>query len=115
MSSNPLASSAGIPSKRGMSHELIVLAFCGGLGDHVRMMNVRSVDRDQLLLMPPSLAEWLPADHLAWFVVDVVSELDLGGFYRLLRADGRGGCSYDPQVMLGVLEVPPVSRMVLVC
>jgi hypothetical protein len=34
-------------------------------------------DRDQLLLMPPSLADWLPADHLAWFVLDVVGELDL--------------------------------------
>jgi transposase len=80
-----------------------VLAFCGGFGDHGRMMNVRSVDRDQLLLMPPSLAEWLPADHLAWFIIDVVAELDLSGFYRSLRADGRGGCSYDPEVMLGVL------------
>jgi transposase len=53
--------------------------------------------------MPPSLAEWLPADHLAWLIIDVVAELDLGEFYRSLRADGRGGCSYDPEVMLGVL------------
>jgi hypothetical protein len=37
-------------------------------------------DRDQLLLMPPSLAEWLPADHLAWFVLDVVGELDVSAF-----------------------------------
>jgi len=37
-------------------------------------------DRDQLLLMPPSLAEWLPADHLAWFVLDVVAEHDLAAF-----------------------------------
>jgi hypothetical protein len=39
-------------------------------------------DRDQLLLMPPSLAEWLPADHLAWFVLDVVAELDFAAFAR---------------------------------
>ena len=55
------------------------------------MVNVRCVDRDQLLLMPPSLSDWLPADHLAWFVIDVVAELDLSGFYRSLRVDGRGG------------------------
>ena len=67
------------------------------------MVNVRCVDRDQLLLMPPSLSDWLPPGHLAWLIVDVVAELDLSGFYRSLRADGRGGGSYDPGVMLGVL------------
>ena len=81
----------------------MVLAFCGGFGDHVRMVNLRAVDRDQLLLMPLSLADWLPADHLAWLIVDVVAELDLSDFYRSLRADGRGGAAYDPEVMLGVL------------
>jgi transposase len=80
-----------------------VLAFCGGLVDHGRMVNVRTVERDQLLLMPPSLSDWLPPEHLAWLIVDVVAELDLSGFYRLLRADGRGGASYDPGVMLGIL------------
>lgn len=53
--------------------------------------------------MPPSLAEWLSEDHLAWFVLDVVAELDLSGFYGSLRPDGRGGASYDPKVMLGIL------------
>jgi hypothetical protein len=55
----------------------VVLAFCGGFGDHVRMVNLRIVDRDQLLLMPPSLSDWLPPEHFAWFIVDVVAELDL--------------------------------------
>jgi len=68
-----------------------------------RMVNVRTVERDQLLLMPPSLSDWLPADHLAWFVIDVVAELDLSGFYRSLRIDGRGGASYEPGAVLGVL------------
>jgi transposase len=53
--------------------------------------------------MPPSLADWLPEDHLAWFVIDVVGELDLRGFYAGLRDDGRGGASYDPAVILAVL------------
>ena len=53
--------------------------------------------------MPPSLSDWLPEGHLAWFIVDVVAELDLAEFYRSLRADGRGGASYDPEAMLGIL------------
>jgi transposase len=65
--------------------------------------NVREVDRDQLWLMPPSLADWLPEDHLAWFVLDVVAELDLSAFYADLREDGRGGASYDPAVILALL------------
>jgi hypothetical protein len=31
-------------------------------------------------LLPPDVREWLPADHLAWFVVDAVAEMDLGAF-----------------------------------
>jgi transposase len=53
--------------------------------------------------MPPSVKDWLPEDHLAFFVLDVVCELDLAGFYAAYRADGRGGSVYDPVMMLGVL------------
>ena len=66
-------------------------------------VNVRSGDLDQLFLMPPSVKDWLPEDHLAFFVLDVVSELDLAAFYAAYRADGRGGSVYDPVMMLGVL------------
>jgi transposase len=66
-------------------------------------VNVRAGDLDQLLLMPPSVRDWLPEDHLAFFVVDVVSELDLAGFYRAYREDGRGGAVYDPSMVLAVL------------
>lgn len=65
--------------------------------------NFAAVDREQLLLMPPSVAEWLPEDHLAWFVIDVVAELDLSAFLAGYRADGRGGAAYDPQMMLALL------------
>ena len=61
------------------------------------------VQRDQLLLMPPSVAEWLPEGHLAWFVLDVVEQLDLSGFRARYRVDGRGGAAYDPAVMVAVL------------
>lgn len=47
-------------------------------------------DRDQLYLLPVSIAEWLPEDHLAWFVLDAVAELDLEQFYAAYRRDGWG-------------------------
>jgi transposase len=65
--------------------------------------NLRMADRDQVFLMPPSITDWLPADHLAFFVLDVVDELDLSAFYGVYRADGRGGATYDPALMLAVL------------
>jgi transposase len=60
-------------------------------------------DREQLMLMPLSVADWLPDDHLAWFVLDVVAELDLAAFHDAYRRDGRGGAAYDPRLMLAVL------------
>jgi transposase len=66
-------------------------------------VNVREADREQLLLMPPSVAEWLPDGHLAWFVLDAVKELDLTAFYASYRADGRGGATYSPEAILAVL------------
>ncbi len=66
-------------------------------------VNVRSADLDQVFLMPPSVRDWLPGDHLAFFILDVVAELDTAGFYGAYRADGRGGAVYDPGLMLGVL------------
>jgi hypothetical protein len=50
--------------------------------------NFLPCDRDQELLLPPSLREWLPEDHLAWFVLDSVAELDLDGFYSAARTAG---------------------------
>ncbi len=66
-------------------------------------INLREADRDQLFLLPPSVADWLPENHLAFFVLDVVSELDLGAFYAEYREDGRGGAAYDPALVLAVL------------
>ncbi len=59
--------------------------------------NFVAADREQLMLMPPSVADWLPEDLLARFVLDVVAELDLTGFHSGYRVDGRGGAAYDPQ------------------
>jgi transposase len=62
-----------------------------------------SVDREQVLLMPPSLAEWLPADHFAWFVLEAVREMDLEPFVAAYRADGHGRPGHDPEMMVALL------------
>jgi hypothetical protein len=49
-------------------------------------------------LLPPSLRAWLPEDHLAWFVIATVGQLDLEAFYAAYRADGHGRPAYDPGV-----------------
>jgi hypothetical protein len=56
--------------------------------------NFLPCDRDQELLLPPSLREWLPEDHLAWFVLDAVAELDLDEFYASYRRDGWGAAAH---------------------
>ena len=60
-------------------------------------------DRDQPFLLPPDLRDWLSDDHLAWFILDVVDQLDLGVFYQAHRADGHGHPAYDPKTLLGIL------------
>jgi transposase len=61
-------------------------------------------DVNQSLLFPPSLHDWLPENHLARFLVDVVSALDLGAIYASYEArDGRGMSAYAPAMMVRVL------------
>src|ERR671930_1210236 len=60
-------------------------------------------DRDQAFLLPPDLRDWLPADHLAWFILDVVDQLDLAPFYLAHCDDAHGHPAYDPKTLLGVL------------
>jgi len=65
--------------------------------------NLLTPERDQLYLLPPSMADWLPEDHLAWFVLDAVEEMDLSAFYADYRADGWGGAAHDPATMVALL------------
>jgi len=60
-----------------------------------------TVDRDTAYLLPPSVEDWLPKDHLARFVVDIVDQLDLSALTREYR--GTGSAAYHPAVMLGLL------------
>ena len=65
--------------------------------------NFIECDRDQELLLPPSMREWLPDDHLAWFVADAVEEMDLQAFYGAYREDGWGRAAFEPQMMVALL------------
>jgi transposase len=56
--------------------------------------------REQGFLLPPDVRDWLPADHLAWFVIDAVRAMDLAGFYAAYRADGHGRAAYEPSMMV---------------
>ena len=59
--------------------------------------------REQGFLLPPDVREWLPADHLAWFVIDAVAGMDLSAFYAAYRADGHGRAAYEPSLMVALV------------
>jgi len=63
----------------------------------------RPYEPDQRLLLPPSLDEWLPENHMARFVRDVVGELDLGQITRYYEREDRGFPPYHPRMMTQVL------------
>jgi transposase len=65
--------------------------------------NFLACDRDQVLLMAPSLRDWLPEDHFAWFVIDAVAGMDLSAFYAAYRQDGHGRAAFDPAMMVALL------------
>lgn len=65
--------------------------------------NYTECNRDQLYLLPPSMKEWLPEDHLAWFLIDAVGQMDLSAFHAAHRTDGKGQKAHHPEMMLSVL------------
>ena len=65
--------------------------------------NFLACDREQELLLPPSLREWLAEDHFAWFVIDAVAEFDLAAFLAAYRVDGHGRAAHDPAMMVALI------------
>src|SRR5688500_15339708 len=65
--------------------------------------NFLACDREQELLLPPSLGEWLPEAHLVWFVLDAVEARDLRPFDASYRDDGWGRAAHDPAMMLPLM------------
>src|SRR5437588_2312652 len=62
-----------------------------------------SCDRGQLLLMPPSLVEWLPEDHLVWTILGAVDQMDLDRFVESYRLGAAGRAPYDPRMLVALL------------
>ena len=58
---------------------------------------------DRQLLLPAALQEWLPDDHLAYFISDVVDQLDLSEITARYERERRGGPPYYPRMMVKVL------------
>jgi transposase len=74
-----------------------------GDDDSAMGQNFIECNREQAFLLPPSLREWLPGDHLAWFVIEAVEEMDLAEFYADYRSDGHGRAAYEPSMMVALL------------
>jgi transposase len=60
-------------------------------------------DLDQQYLLPPSIRDWLPEEHLAWYIHDAVASVDTDGLLDRYRVCGKGELAYDPRMMLRVL------------
>ena len=65
--------------------------------------NFLACDREQSFLLPPDVREWLPENHLAWFVIDAVGVIDTSRFYAAYRDDGHGRAAYEPSMMLALM------------
>jgi len=65
--------------------------------------NFIACDREQELLLPPNLREWLPEDHLAWFVLEMSEAMDASAFYGAYRGDGHGRAAHEPAMMIALL------------
>jgi transposase len=65
----------------------------------------RPVDRGQAFLLPPDMADWLGPDHLVWFLIDVVAEMDTSAFHsRQAKAKFRQGrAGFDPDMLVTLL------------
>jgi transposase len=65
----------------------------------------RLVDRDQVYLVPPSMAEWLPVEHPVWFVIEVIKDMGPGlkGFHARAVLGGAGRAGYDPMMLVTLL------------
>ena len=63
----------------------------------------RDYNPEQTFLLPPSPSDWLPQEHLAYFIADTLDTLDLSSFHRRYEGDGRRNRPYHPTMMLKVL------------
>src|SRR5215212_2196386 len=55
------------------------------------------------MLLPVDMREWLPPDHLVWFLLETIEALDTSALDRTRRRGGAGAAGYDPRMLLGLL------------
>src|SRR3954451_1408828 len=65
--------------------------------------NFLACEHEQSFLLPPDVREWLPENHLAWFVIDAVAVMDTTAFYAAYRDDGHGRAAYEPAMMIALV------------
>ena len=63
----------------------------------------RPYELDQMLLLPPSLKEWLPSGHLVYFILDLIPKLNLKAIRETYGGATRGNQPYDPEMMVALL------------
>jgi len=61
------------------------------------------VRRDEVMLMSPDPRDWLPADHVMWFLIDAVAAMDTSPLHGRAKLGGAGRAPYDPEMLLAVL------------
>jgi transposase len=59
--------------------------------------------RDDLMLLPVDVRDWLPVDHVVWFLLDAVEALDTSALHRRAKLGGAGRSPYDPDMLLALL------------
>jgi len=70
----------------------------------VKPKSFRPWNPEQMLLLPPSPVDWLPANHLVFFLLDLAAELDLEAIHAVCRQkDPRGEKAYEPRMMVVLL------------
>jgi transposase len=56
-----------------------------------------------MYLLPPDMRDWLPGNHLVWFIMEIVSQLDLTAFYQHYNPKGEGRAAYHPFIMTALI------------
>lgn len=63
----------------------------------------RPYEPDQMFLMPPSLIDWLPSEHMVYFIREILDTIDLSPISSVYEAEERGYPPYHPKAMTGIL------------
>ena len=77
------------------------MTFAPGVEGSDMARGFKSPQRDQLYLLPPSLQDWLPDDHDAWFYIEAIDQLDLSAIYKDYSPE-RGQPPYSPVMMVAI-------------